>query len=57
MGFLFRKTRTKRFKGQALLELALTLPIFMILVIGVFEVGRLVFIYSSVLTASREAAR
>ena len=47
----------RKSKGQGMVELALTLPIFLILVFGVFEIARLVFFYSAVFTASREAAR
>ncbi|MEW6404066.1 MAG: TadE/TadG family type IV pilus assembly protein [Chloroflexota bacterium] len=43
--------------GQGLLEFALVLPILLLLVIGVLEAGRLMFIYGSVTTAAREAAR
>lgn len=44
-------------KGQATLELALVLPIFMILILGVFEIALLFFTSVSVANASREAAR
>ncbi|HSW35270.1 MAG TPA: TadE family protein [Candidatus Limnocylindrales bacterium] len=44
-------------KGQAMLELALTLPIFLTLLVGVFEVARLFFYNVSVNNATREAAR
>lgn len=47
----------KQPRGQGLLELALTLPIFLILVVGIMEVARLIFIYGAVFTASREGAR
>lgn len=43
--------------GQGMVELALTLPLFLLLLYGIFEVGRLVFMYSAVLNASRDAAR
>jgi len=46
-----------RNKGQGMVELALTLPIFLTLVYGIFEVGRAIFMYSAVLNASRDAAR
>lgn len=49
--------KRKRFKGQGMVELALVLPLFLLLLYGIFEVGRLVFMYSAVLNASREAAR
>ena len=44
-------------KGQATLELALALPIFMALLLGVFELARMFFYNVSVANASREAAR
>jgi uncharacterized repeat protein (TIGR01451 family) len=47
--------RTQR--GQSLAEMALVLPIVLFLVLGVFELGRIVFIFSAVNNASREAAR
>ena len=53
----FHPKNGSQFKGQGIVEFALTLPIFLILMYGIFEFGRLIFIYSSVLNASREAAR
>jgi len=47
----------KRNFGQGLVELALTLPIFLLVVYGIFELGRAIFMYSAVLNASRDAAR
>src|SRR5512146_1954993 len=44
-------------RAQAMVEFALALPIFLLVVYGLLEVGRLVFMYSAVTTASREAAR
>jgi hypothetical protein len=44
-------------RGQTLVETALVLPIVLFLVLGVFELGRIVFIFSAVNNASREAAR
>lgn len=55
--FIGIKDKNKKSTGQALVELALALPIFLILMYGVFEVGRLIFMYSAVLNASRDAAR
>ncbi len=53
---IFNLTEHKN-KGQATLELALVLPIFMILLLGVFEISLLFFTNVSVANASREAAR
>ena len=49
--------KNKKSLGQAMVELALTLPLFLLLLYGIFEVGRLIFMYSAVLNASRDAAR
>jgi Flp pilus assembly protein TadG len=46
-----------RHNAQALVEFALALPIFLMVVYGLLETGRLVYLYSAVTTASREAAR
>ncbi len=40
-----------------MVEFALALPIFLLVVYGLLEVGRLVFMYAAVTTASREAVR
>jgi hypothetical protein len=43
--------------AQGLVEFALVLPILLLLVFGVIEFGRLLFFYTTVFTASREATR
>jgi hypothetical protein len=43
--------------GQGMVEFALTLPLLLVLVIGVMEFGRLLFTYSAITTGTREAAR
>lgn len=43
--------------GQGFVEFALIFPLLLLLVLGVIEFGRLMFIYAAVATASREAAR
>ena len=48
---------TQKPKAQGIVEFALTLPLLLILVFGIIEAGRLLFIYSAVLSSSREAAR
>jgi hypothetical protein len=53
-----RKAKKRiRSKGQSLLEFGMAFPLLMMLVIGVMEMGRLIYIYSAVTTASREGAR
>ncbi len=49
-------TKRKR-RGQGLVEFALALPVFLLLVLGVIEFGRLLAVVSSVTTAAREGAR
>ena len=49
--------RTGRTKAQTMVEFALILPILLMIIYGLLEVGRLIFIYSTVVSASREAAR
>jgi Flp pilus assembly protein TadG len=44
-------------RGQALLEFALVLPIFLILLMGVIDVGRAIWAQNSLASAAREGAR
>jgi large repetitive protein len=50
------KTHPSR-RSQAMVEFALIMPLLLLLVYGLLEVGILVFQYASVVTASRQAAR
>ncbi len=43
--------------AQGMVEFALVLPILLMLILGVFAFGHLFYVYSSVVSASREAAR
>ena len=43
--------------AQAMLEFALVLPILLLVIYGLLEVGRLLFIYNSVVAAARQASR
>ncbi|GAB4540751.1 MAG: hypothetical protein Fur002_07980 [Anaerolineales bacterium] len=56
MSKLFFGTKHKS-KAQAMLEFALVLPILLMLIYGILETGRLLFIYASTVTAARQAAR
>ena len=47
----------KKEKGQALVEFALTFVLFIFLIVGIIEVGRLVFSVAAIRTAAREGAR
>lgn len=53
---MFFKNKTKS-KGQSAVEFALILPVLLLLLYGLLEIGRLVFVFSIVTTASREGAR
>jgi Flp pilus assembly protein TadG len=53
----FRKQILFGYQGQAIVEFAIALPILLALLVGILEVGRMVFIYSAVTNASREAVR
>ncbi len=44
-------------KAQSMLEFALVFPVLILLIYGIVELGRMLFIYSAVTSASREAAR
>ena len=51
-------TRIRRRRaGQTLVEFALVFPIFILLLLGVFDIGRAVFAYNEVTNAAREAVR
>jgi hypothetical protein len=51
------KTSPKKTKAQAMVEFALVLPLLLVLLYGLLEAGRLLFIYSTIVTASRQAVR
>jgi Flp pilus assembly protein TadG len=44
-------------KGQSLVELALLLPVLLLLTVVVFDLGRAVYYYSVIYNAAREGAR
>ena len=54
---LHRRTGGRRARGQALVEIALALPVFLLLLFGLFDIGRLVFIYVGLTNSAREGAR
>lgn len=51
------KLAPKKNVAQAMVEFAIVLPILLLLLYGVLEVGRLLFMYSTIVTASRQASR
>jgi Flp pilus assembly protein TadG len=44
-------------RAQAIVEFAIVMPILMMILVGIFEAGRMAYIYTAVTNASREASR
>jgi len=44
-------------RGQSLVELALVLPVLLIILMGVFDAGRMIYAYNALSNAAREAGR
>jgi Flp pilus assembly protein TadG len=53
--FLLRRRGTRR--GQALVEFALVIPLFLLLLVAIFDLGRAVFAWNTLSNAAREGAR
>ena len=49
--------RRRRAPGQALVEFALVIPIFLLIFVALFDLGSAVFTYNSLTNAAREGAR
>jgi len=49
--------RYRRERGQSLAEFALVLPVFLLILMALFDVGRAVFVYNGLTNAVREGAR
>jgi len=47
----------KQPRGQSMVEFALIVPVFVLLLVGIFDFGRAVYGYSTINNAAREAAR
>jgi len=52
-----RGTRARGERGQSLVELALTIPVLLLLLIGVVEIGNALNVYMTVVDAGRDGAR
>jgi Flp pilus assembly protein TadG len=52
-----RLRRNRHGRGQALVEFALVIPIFLLLLVAIFDLGRAVFAYNTLTNAAREGAR
>ena len=51
------RLRRRWHRGQALVEFALILPIFILLLVGIFDMGRAVYDYNVISNAARQAIR
>jgi len=49
--------RRPKGRGQALVEFALVIPVFLLLLVALFDLGRAVFAYNTLTNAAREGAR
>ena len=54
---MIKSKNRQKTRGQSIIEFALVLPITLLIVFGVIEFGYLLFVFSSVNTAARDAAR
>lgn len=52
-----KKPNSTKSKAQAMVEFAIALPLLLLLLYGLLEAGRFLFLYSTVVTASRQAVR
>jgi len=50
-------TRHDKPRGQAMVEFALVIPVFILLMVGLFDFGRVIWANDTLATAAREAAR
>ena len=51
------RRKSRRSRGQALVEFALVFPVFMLVLFGIIDVGRYVYVSNALNEASREGAR
>lgn len=49
--------KQKLSRGQSLVEFALIIPLFLLIVVGTLDIGRLIYTYSVMHNAAREGAR
>ena len=47
----------RRSRGQAIAEFALVIPVFLLILMGIFDAVRAIFVYNGLTNAAREAAR
>jgi Flp pilus assembly protein TadG len=54
---ILKRSRGRRERGQGLVEMALVLPVFLLLIVSFFDLGQAVFAYNTLTNAAREGAR
>ena len=54
---LVKRLHRRPQRGQTLVEFALILPVFILLLVGLLDLGRAVYAYNTISNASREAVR
>lgn len=52
-----RGSKSRRGRGQALVEFAIVIPLFLLLLVALFDLGRAVFAYNTLTNAAREGVR
>ncbi len=52
-----KSVKQRGIRGQGMVEFAMVFPLLLLLLFGIFEFSRIMFTYSAVVAASREAAR
>jgi hypothetical protein len=57
MSALVRLRRHRSSAGQALVEFSLAIIVFLVMVVGIFDLGRGIYAYNGVAEAAREVAR
>jgi Flp pilus assembly protein TadG len=55
--FVSKRKKRHVSRGQAMTEFAIALPVLLMLLVGMMEVGRMIFMYTLVINASRDAVR
>ena len=54
---VIRSPGRRRTRGQALVEFALVIPLFLLLIFGIVDAGRLIYAYNTVSNSARNSAR
>jgi Flp pilus assembly protein TadG len=52
-----QKQNRSGYRAQAMVEFAIVMPVLLVLLFGIIELGRVMFIYTAMTNASREASR